>query len=77
VKPTLLKGPTDLVVIENDDAVFTAAVFGKPEPNVQWQVKCYKQIPLWNAIMTTFIYNIFGFFKFLINSSNHVLVGQV
>lgn len=37
VKPALLKGPADLVIIENEDGYFQATITGKPEPTIQWQ----------------------------------------
>ena len=36
LKPRLVKGPGDLVIIEDDDGYFTATVDGKPDPTVQW-----------------------------------------
>jgi len=36
VMPIFLRGPSDLVVIEHEDASFSAAINGKPEPKVQW-----------------------------------------
>lgn len=36
IKPTLLKGPADVMVTEDEEAIFVATLTGKPEPTVQW-----------------------------------------
>jgi len=34
--PTLLRGPEDLAITEDEDAQFSAILEGKPEPAIQW-----------------------------------------
>jgi len=36
-KPTIVRGPADVVVQENSDVVFRCSASGEPEPTTAWR----------------------------------------